>query len=196
MGSGKHAVGGAYLSVGVPVVTLINEGALEIEANVPADRVGGLAPDSKVKIVLDGDRVREATVRALVPSENTLTRTRPVRFVPDFDGAAANELGIATNQSVTVLVPIGKPRAVVSVHKDAVIPRGGQSIVFVVENGKAMQRVISLGSAVGNRLEVLDGLRVGDVTVVRGNEGLSPGQAVSYERMPAVEPAPTVSGKS
>ena len=87
------------------------------------------------------------------------------------------------NQSVTVLVPIGRPRDIVSVHKDAVIPRGGKNIVFVAKEGKAEIRAIRLGSAIGNRFEVVQGLREGDLVVVRGNERLRPGQAITYKGM-------------
>ena len=81
------------------------------------------------------------------------------------------------------MVPIGKPRKVVSVHKDAVITRGGQKIVFATVAGKAERRVVRLGSAVGSRFEVLEGLGIGDVVVVRGNERLRPGQAIKYPGM-------------
>ncbi len=187
--SEKHVSPGVYLNVGDPVVTLINEEALEIEANVPAERISGLNPGRTVEIRLDNDMVQTATVRARVPSENTLTRTRPVRFSQSFDVAFLTEHGLAMNQSVTVLVPLGKARNVVSVHKDGVIPRSGKNIVFVVENGKAMMRDVQLGSAVGNRFEVLDGLTVGDAVVIRGNERLQPGQPVRYEGMPKDEAA-------
>lgn len=194
--SEKHAVAGSYLNVGDSVVTLINEEALEIEANVPSERISGLVPGREVELRLDNASTQRATVRALVPSESTLTRTRPVRFTLNFAEGVAATLALAANQSVTVLVPIGKPREVVSVHKDAVIPRSGQNIVFVVENGKATMRTVQLGSAVGNRLEVLDGLQVGDVTVVRGNERLRQGQDVTYEGMPVVDAATAEPGKS
>ncbi|MEX2614914.1 MAG: efflux RND transporter periplasmic adaptor subunit [Alphaproteobacteria bacterium] len=187
--SEKHVSPGVYLNVGDPVVTLVNGEALEIEANVPAERISGLVPGRSVDIRLDNGMIQKATVRALVPTEHTQTRTRPVRFSQAFDAAFATERALAMNQSVTVLVPLGKPRNVVSVHKDGVIPRGGQNIVFVVEGGKALQREVQLGSAVGNRFEVLEGLRVGDAIVVRGNERLHPGQDVTYEGMPKDETA-------
>jgi hypothetical protein len=38
-----------------------------------------------------------------------------------------------------------------------------------------------LGVAVGSRFEVVEGLQPGEVVVVRGNERLRPGQAVTYE---------------
>jgi RND family efflux transporter MFP subunit len=192
----KHTVAGAYLNVGDPVVTLISEEGLEIEANVPSERIGGLAPGRDVDVQLDNGAVKQATVRALVPAESTLTRTRPVRFTAAFTEERDNGVALAANQSVTVLVPIGRPRDVVSVHKDAVIPRAGQNIVFVVEGGKAMQRAVQLGSAVGNRLEVLGGLNVGDVTVVRGNERLFPGQPVTYQGMPQAAGDAPAGGKS
>lgn len=186
----KHTVAGAYLNVGDPVVTLINEVALEIEANVPSERIGGLIVGRIVDIRFDNGDKQQAIVRALIPEENPLTRTRPVRFSPAFDGVAIVRLALAANQSVTVMVPIGKPRDVVSVHKDAVIPRGGQSIVFAAVDGKAERRVVRLGSAVGSRFEVLDGLGVGDIVVVRGNERLRPGQAIKYPGMPKVPEEP------
>ena len=79
-------------------------------------------------------------------------------------------------------MPTGAPRSVVSVHKDAVIKRGDQSIVYVVANGSAQLRRVRLGEAVGSRLEVLDGLNDGDLVVVRGNERLQPGDKGSIDK--------------
>jgi multidrug efflux pump subunit AcrA (membrane-fusion protein) len=118
-------------------------------------------------------------LRAIVPEENPLTRTRPVRFTPRFNG---NGKPLAANQSVTVLVPVAIGRQVVSVHKDAVITRQGKQIVFVVEADAAQMRTLRLGQPVGSRFEVLDGgVKPGDLVVVRGNERLRPGQKVRYE---------------
>lgn len=117
----KHTVAGAYLNVGDPVVTLVNDQALEIEASVPSERIGGLIVGRTLDIRLDNGGLRQAVVRALIPQENPLTRTRPVRLMPTFNGADIARLGLAANQSVTVMVPIGKPRDVVSVHKLSLI---------------------------------------------------------------------------
>jgi len=98
--------------------------------------------------------------------------------------------GIAVNESVTVAVPIGASRTVVSVHKDAIVHRGQNTIVFVVVGakavkppmvmGKAVPRPVKLGDAVGGRFVVLGGIKPGDIVVVRGNERLRPGQAVMF----------------
>ena len=175
----RHTTPGAYLNVGEPVVTLINNADLEIEADVPAQRIAGLKPGTVVDFELSDQTRYRAFVRALVPEENPLTRTRAVRFTPDLDPA---RLGLASNQSVTVYVPLSEAREVVSVHKDAVIERQGTPLVFVVDGDAASVRAVELGEAIGGRFEVLSGLEPGDLVVVRGNERLKDGQKVWFER--------------
>jgi RND family efflux transporter MFP subunit len=174
----RHVSPGAFVRLGDPIVTLLNDRGLELEADVPAERLGGLSPGSIVDALLDDGTPIAATVRALIPDENPLTRTRQVRFSADL----GNGINRAVNQSVMVHVPVGKKRNVLSVHKDAVITRNGAQLVYVVEEGKASIRPVKLGEAVGTRFEILDGLAPGDQVVVRGNERLRPGQAVTVAK--------------
>ena len=184
--SAQHTEAGAYLQVGGPVVTLIDDGALEIEAEVPAGRIAGLPTGTEVRFRLGrgGSGANEgtliSTVRAAIPEENPRARTRTVRFTATLTKGA----GLATNQTLTLDIPAGAARTVVSVHKDAVLSRSTGRTVFVIEGGKAMSRLVTLGEAVGTRFEVLEGLKPGDVVAVRGNERLQPGQPVRYPGMP------------
>lgn len=170
----RHQEAGAYLRVGDALVTLVGIEELEIEADVPSERISGLSNGVTVPVQV-GEAEAQAIVRAVVPSENPLTRTRAVRFVPSFD---TREEGYAAEQSVTVRVPVGAPRRALTVHKDAVLNKRGNAMVFLVDDGKAKPRPVTLGEAFGGRFEVLTGLAEGDVVVVRGNERLRPGQAV------------------
>ncbi|MEQ8356426.1 MAG: efflux RND transporter periplasmic adaptor subunit [Kiloniellaceae bacterium] len=171
---------GAYASDGDALVSMIAHKNLEVEADVPSNRLPGLVPGTFVDAVLDDGTSFKATVRAIIPNENPLTRTRAVRFRPDF-GSVSAAAPLANEQSVTVQVPIGAPREIVSVHKDAIIKQPGDTMVFIVTDGKAQPRSVVLGEAVGSRYEVLDGLGEGDLVVVRGNERLRPGTAVAIE---------------
>ena len=171
----RHVAAGNYVGVGDPIMTLLNDRVLEIEADVPALRTDGLLAGTRVVATLQNGNSFGAMVRAVVPDENPRTRTRSVRLIPMPDAAVT---ALAGNQSVTVEMPVGAPREVITVHKDAVIVRGDRSIVYLVEDGKAQVRPVRRGRAVGNRFEVLDGLKPGDVVVVRGNERLRPGQSV------------------
>ena len=94
----RHTNVGAYVNVGQAVVSLIDDSALEVEADVPVKRIGGLKPGAGVNVRINGQTLT-AKVRAVVPEENPRTRTRAVRFTVDLEGLNGD---LAGNQSVTV----------------------------------------------------------------------------------------------
>ena len=177
---------GSYVQAGQALVHLVSDQQLEVEADVPFERLGGMQPGSTVDISLDDGTRHMAEVRTVIPTENPQTRTRRVRFVPKF---SETRYALAVDQSVTVYVPAGAPREVLSVHKDAINKGGGRDMVFVVvketvnehEIMLAKPRPVSLGEAVGNRFEVLNGLQPGERVVVRGNERLRPNTPVRVD---------------
>lgn len=194
--SERYTETGEYLTVGAPVVTVVNDTNLEIEVAVPFDRLGGLEPGIEVDVRLaergdDDADLLPAVVRAVVPVEDPLTRTRRVRMTPSFD---EHDEALAANQSVTAMIPTGAARDVLTVHKDAVVNGPAGSMVFVVVEGTAQPRPIAIGVSVGERFEVVNGLAEGDEVVVRGNERLAPGQAVRTGDGPPGGASPPSSG--
>lgn len=175
----RHSEVGSYVKVGDPIVTLVDDTHLEIEAEVPANRTNGLTPSTKVEAFIDRKTKITATVRAVVPEENPQTRTRTVRFVPDFN---SHQGTLAANQSVSLQLPVSGSKKAVTVHKDAIITRKGKNFVFLAMTTKAEFRPVRLGEAVGTRFIVLGGLKPGDVVVIRGNERLIPGQEIRYKK--------------
>lgn len=191
----SYTQAGAYLRDGDPVVDMVDHQSLEIEADIPASRVASLESGMTVTALMDGQEALSAKVRAIVPQENTLSRTRAVRFSPSFDPVI---VGAAAEAAVTVRVPVGIPRDVVTVHKDAIIQQGG-AVVYVVEDGKVSRQRVELGEQAGNRFVVESGLTAGMLAVVRGNERLQSGQAVIYPEIktPAAtksDPKPETAG--
>jgi len=183
----KLVSAGAYVRLGDPVIALVDDGAFEIEADVPVDQLQSLTPGTEIDVTIAREQ-RVATVRAIVPEENPLTRTRAVRLTPTLDGL---EGSLAVAQSVTLDIPIGTARDVATVSKDGVIQRPNGAMVFLVKDAAATPQPVRLGAAVDGRFEVLDGLGDGDLVVVRGNERLRPGQAVIYPGAPETPAAGT-----
>lgn len=172
----KHTTAGAYLRIGDPVITLLNDAEIEIEADVPVDRLAAIPPGTAIEAEVQNGGHIFAAVRAIVPEENPRTRTRAVRFVLQADNQVEN--AIAANQSVMLHLPVGGTRTALTVSKDAIVRNGDRDAVFVVVDGKAVHKTVALGESLGSRYEVLQGLKAGDVVVVRGNESLRSGQAV------------------
>ncbi len=184
----KRVSAGKYVREGEPVIDMVDDADLEIEADIAAERLAGLPPGSEVELRVDGEPAR-ALLRAVVPIENPLTRTRAVRFA--FLGELPSSV-TAVGQSVRVEVPVGGEE-VVTVAKDAVTVVGGRQTVFVVEEGTARRRAIETAGTLGDRFVVAAGLAPGEIVVVRGNERLRPGQKVTVENG-AVTAAPAGGG--
>ncbi len=174
----RHTSEGAWLTLGDPVVSMVDHLQMEIEAQVPAEHIIGIQVGHSVSFQLNinGNTHYQAQVRAIIPEQNPSSRTLPVRFQPQFNDQTSQQL--ALNQSVTLLLPVQSGASVLTVHKDAVLhtPQGTQ--VFVVQDGVASPRSVELGEAIGQRLQVISGLTLNEQVVIRGNERLRPGQAV------------------
>jgi len=184
----RHTEVGSYIKEGGAIVGMVNDRDLEIEADVPAGRITGLSKGVQVAVTLPDGTEHTASVRAVVPEENAMTRTRIVRFTPTF---GATKTPLAANAAATVILPVGASAPALTVHKDAIVRRGQQAIVYVAQENKAEMRPVRLGRAAGPRFEVLEGLAEGDLAIVRGNERLRPGQAVV---LPGAEPGNPDSG--
>jgi RND family efflux transporter MFP subunit len=171
----RYAQPGTYLDVGSPVVSLIQDSSMEIEADVPVEQSMRLEPGATLSARRAVGEEIAATVRAVIPEENPLTRTRAVRFT-----AGSTDARLTAGESVTLDIPLGGGELITTVHKDAVVQQPDGATVFVVADGEAQMRPIVIGLAVGDRFEVTEGLEPGDVVVIRGNERLRPGQKVSF----------------
>lgn len=165
---------GQFVTVGSEVATLLDIGAMEIEANVPSRYVPALSQGLQMEARTDAGETLMLNLRAILPTEFSATRTRPVRMSVAEPGA-----DIAVGQSVTLEIPVSAPRDVIVVPKDALVQGAGGWSVFVNTEGKATPRGVQIGAAVSGGFEVISGLVPGDEVVTRGNERLRPGQDIA-----------------
>ncbi len=186
---------GEYVQIGEPVARLLDVAEMEVEANVPAQFVAALAPGQSVQgRGADGGEIA-LVVRAVLPSEFSATRTRPVRLTPAAGAAPEAALG----QTIVIDVPTAPPETLLLAPKDAMIQARGAWTAFVNEDGVAAPRDVVIGRAFADRFEVISGLAEGDEVVVRGNERLRPMQPIAAQPADArpegsAEVAPARSG--
>jgi multidrug efflux pump subunit AcrA (membrane-fusion protein) len=152
---------------------------VEVEADIPSFRLLNLKLGTAAKITTDAGKEYNAQVRAIIPNENVRTRTRPIRLTAAFGDEAAK---FADNQSVMVELPVTNETKVLTVNKDAVLRRANGNIVFVVKGTNAMMRSVRLGRGIGNKYQVINGLKAGDRVVIRGNERLGAGGQIKIAK--------------
>ncbi len=174
----RNVSAGAFVGPGAAIATLLDDRTMEVEADIPSDRLSGIAKGAVLDVALSDGKSIKASIRAIVPDEDPLARTRAVRLMPQF-GANSNAV---PNQSVVLQVPRGQRREVVTVAKDAIVSRQTGPVVYVFQQGRVRPAQVRIGEGFGNKFEILSGLRPGMKVVVRGNEMLRPGQTVRVAR--------------
>ena len=94
--------------------------------------------------------------------------------------------GLIDNELVRVGVESGTPEEKVMVPQAALIADQAGVYVFVVEDGKAIVRRVKPGGASGTGVVIEEGLKVGELVIVDGLQGVRPGATV---RANPVQPA-------
>lgn len=169
---------GTYVKAGDPVFRLLNQQKLEIEIQLPRAQLNALMPNQSYKIEPNIGAPYTATVRAVVLEENNISHTLKVRLEPHLNSKVQK---LIPNESVTLAMPINKAIEVLSIHKDGLLKKTDGFYVFIAENNTAILKPITIGSAIGQRVEIKSGLQLGDKVIIRGNERLSPNQPIRFK---------------
>jgi len=170
---------GSYVRVGEDLFELVSIDSYEIEASVPSQFIPSMTSGKTATFVTQDGSTGEAEVRAVLPKQDSRIRNQVVRFSSSLPTA---EFNFSDGQPVTLFLTLGDGRIAPTVHKDAVLQKGGQAMVYAAIDGKAVATPLVLGVAVGDRLEIKSGLAAGALVVVRGNERLRPDQDIKYDK--------------
>jgi HlyD family secretion protein len=165
------------------VLSLADLGVLDVEVDVSQNEIGRVRLNQPTSIVADAfpDRTYRGAVTEMAPEANRQKATLQVKVrVAQPDGVIRPEM----NAKVTFLEPPAGPTgpAKAFAPKEAVFTRDAQSFVYLVENGKAVARLVRVGAEADGRVEVLEGLKGGELVVVRGVELLKDGQRVRVKK--------------
>ena len=124
-----------------------------------------LQSGASVKVTLSDERVTfQAKVSQVIPQFDPVTRTLKVRLEADNPGFA-----LKPDMFVDLELPINLP-PIITVPADAVLDSGLKKTVFV-ERGKGFfePREVETGRRIGNRVEIVKGLKPGEQIAVSGN---------------------------
>lgn len=170
------------------ICTIVDMNSLEIEVDVNESHINRVSPGQPVEATLDSypDWRIPAEVIAIIPTADRQKATVKVRvafkqldprILPDmsvkvaFQGGAEDDVegGVATRRAMTL------PAA-------AVDRRDGRDVVWVVRDGKAERRAVTLGEPRGDELTVAAGLTGGERVVVDPSAALADGARVKEAR--------------
>lgn len=146
---------GAVILAGEPVAT-IGSGGIFLRLAVPERHAAELEEGATIRIGAAGASTEGRLVKVYPRIEGG--RVTVDVDVPDLPDAFINA-------RVPVELPVGERQALL-VPSSVVATRSGIDFVTVIEGGAEVARAVILGQTVGDRVEVLSGLRADDEVVV------------------------------
>jgi RND family efflux transporter MFP subunit len=166
MTPGERAIEGSN------VLRLVDQQNLEVIARAPLEYFSFVQRGQLLNISAQGASSL-ARVRTVVAVGDQNTHQFELRL--DLEGAP-----FQVGQTLRVSIPTSDSRAVLTVPRDALVLRPeGQSVFIVNANNEAQQVTVTVGAGQGDDIEVVGAVAPGDRVVIRGNERLQPGQAVT-----------------
>jgi len=166
MTPGERAVEGSN------VVRLVDQKNLEVVTRAPLEYFSFVRKGEPLVLTSNAVTI-PAVVRSVVAVGDENTHQFEVRI--DLDQGT-----FPVGQTVRVSIPTSDSRSVLTVPRDALVLRPQGPSVFVIDgDNQARQVSVTVGVGQGDDIAVVGDLAPGDRVVIRGNERLQGGQAVT-----------------
>lgn len=177
-----------------PVLRVVDPRRLEVVASVPladASRIEMGAPAHLVGAPGDSKDLSLKVVSRPAAVEAG-TATVPVRL----EVVAPTRLPVGT--PVQVDIEAEQHTGVVLIPSAAIVREGEETAVFVVDGSKAKRRPVQLGLSDGTQVEIVSGVKAGEMVIVDGQAGLPNDAAITISGGSEAEkerPADKATGK-
>ena len=170
---------GEYAPPAVPVAHVVNVGSIKVVTEVSERFASTITVGDEATVIPDAfpEDSLKGRVIFVGSSVSSSNRTLPVEI------SIANPAGKLKPEMIT------RVRIVRSVRPDAIIVDQSlvqqvdrdKNVLYVEVNGKAEERIVTLGARQNNLVEITRGLQPGDHLIVSGYQLLVAGQSVTIE---------------
>ena len=179
---------GSLVQPNTIITTLDDIAVMKLEFSVPEEYLAAMREGLEIlaQAAAWPDRAFSGEVTSVDSRVDPMTRSlAAVALMPNEDRALKPgmflQVDISRRRSEVVLAP-----------EAALVPRQGRQFVFVVEEGRASERQVSLGSRRPGQVEIVSGLEPGEQIVTQGVQRIRDGLPVRMAGAPA-GPPPTES---
>lgn len=160
---------GGHVAQGELLFRMMSIRPLLIRVHIPANRLGKVAPGQAVKVIVDSSpEPLQAAVELVSPIVDPTSGT--IKITLRLDQYPSNvrpgdfaEIHMMTDQRENALL----------VNSVSIIEERGSHFVYVVEQGLAKRKAVTLGFVMNERTEIAAGITAKDQVVVKGQRNLN-----------------------
>jgi hypothetical protein len=163
------SAGGGFTRTGIG--TLVDMDSLEIEVDVNEAYINRVQPHQPVESVLNAypEWRIPSHVIAIIPTADRAKATVKVRIGLDLkDDRIVPDMGVRVSflEEKKPAEPDSRPPVGVLVPAAALRRDGDRDVLFVLQDGKARRRAVTLGGTFGNSRQVESGVSPGEAVIV------------------------------
>jgi membrane fusion protein, multidrug efflux system len=165
---------GAQVQVGEPIVFFYDPSELIVEFEIPTKVLELIEnkdnnPQNKEQmVIIGGEKITVPNIQRIIDPKTHMS--------PAYVDYVCDNCVIGSN--VTLDFIVARHKKVLVIPQEAMFRREGNTYVYVVREDKACLQAITPGINGKGKLEVSQGLSVGDLVIVRGHERLTPDMEV------------------
>ncbi len=170
---------GQLVKAPTPVMNIVRIDPLKVTAEIPERMAPWIHVGEPVTLFVDAypGKAIAGKLSRISPAVNSQTRAFPFEaLVPNGDGL------LKPGTFARVHVESGKVDQVMTLSYAAIQYRYGVNRVFVIADNKLGARELKVGDRLGDRIEVVSGVKPGEMVAVTDVDKLSDGQKVSVSR--------------
>jgi membrane fusion protein (multidrug efflux system) len=181
---------GAFVAAGTDIARLEKIDQLKLDFRVPETFLAQLKTGLAVNVAVDAfpQQGFAGKIYAIEPAVDEQTRTLLARA-----RVANPDLRLRPGMFARVILTLGVRENAVWIPEEAIVPRGQDSYVYRVVDGRAELVQVQTGTRKVGEVEIVKGVAAGDVIVTEGTQRLVPGMQVSI--IPSAKPAAEIPGK-
>jgi RND family efflux transporter MFP subunit len=177
------SAGGGFTRTGI--ATIVDMASNEIEVDVNENYIARVKPGQHVTATLDAypDWQIPSHVRTVIPTADRVKGTVKVRITFEhLDPRILPDMGVKVAFLPDETPQQKKSAAVALVPQQAIHAAGEHNAVFLYHDGVVERRAVSTGATRDANVEVLSGIAVGDLVIVKGPQDLQDGQRVQRKQ--------------
>ncbi|MFA5928485.1 MAG: efflux RND transporter periplasmic adaptor subunit [Candidatus Margulisiibacteriota bacterium] len=163
------------IAAGMPVATIMDVSQVKLTAGATEFDIAKIHNGSKVKIAIDSvpGEVFWGTVTAKGISSSPLDSTYPVEITADNPQSK-----LSPGMLAKIFIDKETFPAAILLPQDVILEREDGHCVFKLVGDKAVLVKVTLGETVGDLVQVTEGLRAGDVVIIKGQQNVVDGEQV------------------
>jgi RND family efflux transporter MFP subunit len=172
----KFQARGAFVPVGGKIVSIVRTNPIRLRADIPESSVSAVRVGQTISVTTDAfpNRTFMGRVTRLGTSLSEQTRALPVEAVIANPANTLRPGMFAKSQLVT-----NRNGSAIMVPTKAIFTIAGIIKVFVIENGKAVEKLVKTGLTDGELIEITEGVNEGDQVATSNLDKLQQGSNVS-----------------